>query len=156
MRAIILILLMLFAVPALAQQEPECRGKKSFKFGDGSYGCLLKIEESGMTRSQSKRYGFGTIHSSSQSAALVIAAIFGDYDKSRRVADSRLRKICATYAGDVKKAMAGKPYSKVIVRMYWPRIAAPKKQGSNNNPLYQQAYMSQKCTGIGHFGTRPS
>ena len=167
MRSVVLIFLMFFAVPALAQQEPECRGKKGFKLGDGAYGCLLEIVDSSMSRTQSRSLNGGKIHSSSQTAAGLIVAIFGDYDKSRRVTDSRLRQICKTFRGDVKAAMGGKSYRKVVVRMYWPRIAAPKTRFAgqknaiaifrvNNGPLSQSAYMSQKCTGIGHFGKRPS
>lgn len=153
MRSVILIFLMLFAVPALAQQEPECRGKKGFKLGDGAYGCLIGLGEGNMTKSTRRESDPDVRHSSSQFVAVVDVNIFGNYDKSRRVTNSRVRQICKAFSGDVKTAMVGKPYLKVIVRMFWPRIAAPKKQGSNTTPLVQEAYMSQKCTNVGHFSS---
>ncbi|MBL4769106.1 MAG: hypothetical protein JKY94_15580 [Rhodobacteraceae bacterium] len=152
MRSVLMIFLVFFALPALAQQEPECRGKKGFTLGDGAYGCLLDIVDSSMSRSQSKALNGGEIHSSSQIAAGLVVAIFGDYDKSHRVTNSRFRQICKAYRDEVKTAMVGTPYRKVIVRMYWLRLAVP----NSTDPLAQTAYMSKKCTNVGRFGRRSS
>ncbi|WP_299554008.1 hypothetical protein [uncultured Tateyamaria sp.] len=153
MRFILTVVFVCFAVPALAQQERDCRGKQAFDLGDGAYGCLLDIGSTSITTTLTRDDGASS-KSSRNAAGQIDVAMFGTFSGSRQVVGKRMRGICQTFLPTIKQELAGQRYNRIVIRLFWPRVAnsgdfVPK---SRSEIEVQPAFTNANCRGIRFFG----
>ena len=153
MRKIITLFFILFAVPVFAQQERECRGKKAFDLGDGSYGCVFEVGETVLTRTTTRDDGAST-KSRRNSVGFIDALVFGNYAASKVTAGNRMKALCKTFKADVDAAMKGQSYTSTIVRLVWLREKDLKANtsGGQDRGVAQTAITSSTCRGIRFIG----
>ncbi|MBV7408939.1 hypothetical protein [Maritimibacter sp. DP1N21-5] len=153
MRYILTVLVMCFALPAMAQQERECRGKQAFDLGDGSYGCLLEVGTSSITTTLTRDDGASS-RSSRNAAGEIVVAMFGSHSGSRQVVRNRMLAVCRTFLPRVKQELSGRNYSRIVIQLVWPRV---KNTGdfvsvSSTSVDVQPAFSNANCRGIRFFG----
>ncbi|MEP1537128.1 MAG: hypothetical protein ABJQ34_09990 [Paracoccaceae bacterium] len=152
MRKILTLIFVLFALPVFAQQEPECRGKKAFDLGDGSYGCVFEVGGTSLTHTTVRDDGAST-RSNREQAGYIDVRIFGNYVASKRTAGNRMKAICKTFKADVDAVMKGQKFDSIIVRFAWLREKDSKSNAAGNRDLgiVQAAFTSSTCRGIRFF-----
>lgn len=154
MRYLLALLAVFAAQPALsAQAGAECRGKKTFELSDGTAGCLLKLAETGITRTLSR--DDGQSRSRQAEAVIAVVGVYGSFDTRMKVTSTRLKEICTVVMPAMKQASAGKAPDHVIVQMLWPGVALPQPTRSNGGEhLNQVAELNASCRSPQYFGTR--
>lgn len=153
MRALLVFLLMIFAVPAVAQQERECRGKQPFDLGGGVSGCLLDVGTNEITTTRSRDDGASS-STRDNVAGQIRVLMFGAHDSSRRVINGRITAVCNAFLPALQAEPSNKSFHQIVVVMIWPRVAntgdfVPVAQSKAD---VQAAYSSAKCRGVRHFG----
>ena len=153
MRAIFITFFVLLAVPALAQNERECRGKQAFDLGDGAYGCLFEVGSTSITTTTTRDDGASS-KQKSNGAGRIDVAMFGAYTESKRVTSARIRTICQTFLPALKAEAPNAKYHRIVVRLFWPRVEntgdmVPKDQ---SEIAVQPAFTSGSCRGVRYFG----
>ncbi|MEP5631941.1 MAG: hypothetical protein ABJP79_08670 [Tateyamaria sp.] len=153
MRVILAFIFVVFALPAVAQQEQECRGKQAFNLGDGAYGCLEEVGTSSITTTQTRDDAASEQIRSNQ-VGLIRVLMFGTHGSSRQVVGSRLRTICQTFLPTFNAQATGRKFSRITVAMVWPRVA---NKGdfvpvTTSQVDVQVAFSNGKCRGIRFFG----
>lgn len=153
MRAISIILFVLLALPAFAQNERECRGRQAFDLGDGAYGCLFEVGSTSITTTMTRDDGASSKQRSND-AGLIDVAMFGAYTESKRVTSARIRTICQTFLPALQADTPGSNYHRIVVRLFWPRVEntgdmVPKDQ---SEIAVQPAFTSGTCRGVRYFG----
>lgn len=153
MRFVLMIILVVFALPAAAQQERECRGKKPFDLGNGAYGCLLDLGTTQITTTLTRDDGASSSSRRNQ-AGHIRVLVFGEYNGSRQVAGARIKAICNTFLPDLKAAIPDVRYHRVVVAMIWPRVANPGDfvPVSRSKVAVQPGFSSASCRGVKFFG----
>ena len=152
MRFVLMIVLVVFALPAAAQQERECRGKKPFKLDDGAYGCLLEVGSARITTTTTRDDGASSSTKRNQAGQIQVL-MFGPYNGSRQVAGSRIKALCKTFLPDLKAAQPNVRYHQVVVAMIWPRVENPGDYvaASRSKVAVQPGYSSAQCRGVRFF-----
>jgi hypothetical protein len=141
-RAIVAMFFVCMALPAAAQQERECRGKKAFDLGDGSYGCLLEVAMSTITTTTTYDDGGSSKPTSrAKQAGAIVVAMFGTQSSSNQVNSARMKTICQTFLPDLKAAHPNNRYRRIILRLVWPKTET-----------VQAGFSSAKCKGVRFFG----
>lgn len=153
MRIFLFILFTVFAVPAVAQQERECRGKQGFNLGDGAYGCLFEAKAGSLTTTTTRDDG-ASQKVKSRETGFIRVAMFGNYSASRQTTGKRITAVCQTFLPNLKEAMTGKRYHRIIVALVWPRIENPGDfiSKERSEVAAQVAYTSATCRGVKFVG----
>ena len=153
MRVILALIFVVFALPAFAQQERECRGKQPFDLGDGAYGCLMDVGLSTITTTRT-RDDFASESSTRNQAGQIRVLMFGAHSTSKRVISPRLRAICKTFLSTLKAEQANAKFHRVIVVMIWPRVANTGDYipVATSQEDVQLAFSSDTCRGVRYFG----
>lgn len=153
MRTLFTVLFVMMALPALAQQERECRGKQAFDLGDGAYGCLFEVGTSEITTTLTRDDGANSSARTNQTGKIEVL-MFGEYNGSKRVTSARLKTICQTFLPNLRAALPDVKYSRIVLAMIWPRVENPGDfvEKSRSKVAIQPAFSSASCRGIRYFG----
>ncbi len=152
-RVLAVILFMICALPAVAQQERECRGKQPFDLGDGVSGCLLDVGTNEISTTRTRDDGASS-STRDNVAGQIRVLMFGAHDSSRRVINRRITAVCNAFLPTLQTELVGASFHQVVVVMIWPRVAntgtfVPVEQSKVD---VQAAYSSARCRGVRHFG----
>jgi len=153
MRKLIAVFFILLAVPAFAQQERECRGKKPFDLGDGAYGCLQELGTTAITTTTT-RDDNASSKSRRNTAGRITVLMFGDYSDSRSVISSRAKKVCRAFLADFNAENPNLRPHRIVIDLIWPRVEnpgtfVPKDQAK---VAVQPSFSSGRCVGVKFFG----
>ena len=153
MRVFLTIILFVLALPAAAQEERECRGKKAFTLADGAYGCLEEVGTTDITTTRTRDDGASS-STRRNSAGLIRVLMFGDYAASRQTTGNRIRNVCKTFLPDLQAAEPGVRFNRVVVVLVWPRVANPGDYvpKSDAQVAVQPGFSSGACRGVKFFG----
>mmetsp|Transcript_27766 Transcript_27766/g.51717 ORF Transcript_27766/g.51717 Transcript_27766/m.51717 type:complete len:154 (-) Transcript_27766:2078-2539(-) len=153
MRALLVILFMIVAVPAVAQQERECRGKQPFDLGGGVTGCLLDVGTGEITMTRSRDDGASSSTRDSV-AGQVRVLMFGNHSGSRRVIGQRIASVCKAFLPTLEAELEGTRFNRVVVVLIWPRIANTGDfvPATTSKAEVQMGLSSAKCRGARFFG----
>ncbi|WP_223422992.1 hypothetical protein [Tateyamaria pelophila] len=152
MRSLLAVFLLVFALPAFAQQEPECRGKQPFDLGGGVTGCLLDVGTTEITKTRTRDDGASS-STRDNTAGQIRVLLFGAYDGSKRVISRRITAVCKAFLPNLKAEMAGTRFHQVVVVLVWPRVANPGDfvPVANSKVAIQPAFSSAACRGVKFF-----
>lgn len=151
MRALLITIFAFLALPALAANERECRGKQAFDLGDGAYGCLIKIGVTSITTTRTRDDG-ASRRSSSEANVIIDTVLFGTFDRSRQVIKARTKAICRAFNEQAKKEMASVRGKKIVVQMKWPneppnRVVYSTTGGERFCKKVQGGFSNARCRG---------
>lgn len=141
MRLLLTCILLVLALPALAQQGNPCRGKQGFDLGDGAKGCLALIDTGSITTTITRDDG-ASQRSNRRQQARVVAFMSGTNSDKRSVQRKRLLAICKTALPAVQTELAGVNYNRIILVMDW------RGEGGE----FQAGFSNAKCQGFKFFG----
>lgn len=153
MRTLIVLVTFCLALPALAQQSAECRGKQTFDLGAGTTGCLLEVRQTKVTKTVRRDDGLGSSHS--RGAILIKVALLGEYTEAWPTMTPRMRQICNLFLEQAKQQLGATSVRTVVVEKTWPNVAWPA-----STPRYktirwrtprQAAMMNRNCRAVKYF-----
>ena len=152
MRCLLTIFCLFLALPAVAQQERECRGKAAFKLGDGAYGCLYDVGTSAITTTMTRDDNASTRVRKNATGKIEVL-MFGPYDGSKRVAGTRIKAVCRTFLPNLQAAIPNMRYHRIVVALIWPRVKNPGDyvSASQSEVAVQPGFSSAKCHGVRFF-----
>ncbi|MEO1557315.1 MAG: hypothetical protein AAFS01_12850 [Pseudomonadota bacterium] len=153
MRILLFVLFAAFAVPAVAQQERECRGKQPIDLGDGAAGCLLEIGTTSITSTRTRDDGASS-KSTRNVTGRIDVALFGAYSDNRTVISGRMKAICRSLLPQVQQELAELRYNRIVINLVWPRVENPGTfiPKSELEFAVQPAFTSAQCRGVRFFG----
>ena len=140
-------------MPAVAQQERECRGKQSFDLGGGTYGCLIEAGSGSLTTTTTRDDGASQTVKANETGFIQVA-VFGTYSPSKQTTSKRITAVCKTFLPNVQQAMQGKRYHRIIVALVWPRVENPGDFVSKerSDVAAQVVFTNAKCRGVQYVG----
>lgn len=152
MRSLLAVFLIFFALPAVAQQERECRGKQPFDLGNGVYGCLLDVGTTEITTTRTRDDGASS-STRGNVAGQIRVLMFGDYDGSKQIVSRRVSAICKAFLPNLKAELTNTKFHRVVVILIWPRVANPGDfvPVSTSKVAIQPAFSSATCRGVKYF-----
>ena len=152
MRPLLAVFLFVFALPAFAQQERECRGKQPFDLGSGVSGCLLDVATTEISTTRTRDDGASS-STRGDVAGQIRVLVFGAYDGSKSVVSPRVTAICKTFLPNLKAELANTKFHRIVVVLIWPRVANPGDfvPVSNSKVALQPAFSSATCRGVRYF-----
>ena len=153
MRFLLFVLFAAFAMPALAQQERECRGKQAIDLGDGAAGCILKVDRTTITTTLTRDDGAGS-KTKRNSSPLINVALFGAYSDQKPVIGNRIKAVCRAMLPQLAPSSGQVSSHRIVVVLVWPRVANPGTlvPKSEAEVAVHPAYTSGKCRGVKFFG----
>lgn len=153
MRHLFVILFLICALPAAAQQERECRGKQPFDLGDGAYGCLQKLGLGGITQTRTRDDGASSSTRNTKTGQIEVL-MFGTYKGSKQATGQRIRAICNAFLPGLQAAIPNTSYHQIIVVMVWPRIENPGDYVAKDRSkvAVQPGFSNAACRGVRFFG----
>ncbi len=148
MRGILIVIMVVCAGPAFAQQL-NCRGLTPLQFEDGGKGCIHSIRLGTFSHIKSVN---GRQFSRVEFKAMYMNAVMeeGYSDRSQR---QRMLTMCKRYLGEAQKRAEGEKFERIVLRMSWPKVATPqsKKRAGDPEMVVQKGHTNANCRNFDYF-----